>query len=262
MPRGIRGKASEIFRGVLQDAATQLALTSQGAEKFVNRGIRGDERAAALSDFFKRHLPSDFDVRKGEAIDFSDTRTGQLDLVIYDHASSAPILAGSENVLLPCEALYVVVEVKSVLSQDELNMAYAAAARVRALRPFKKHFVGRRTDGAYADDNAFRCMYVVFAYQSNLGQTDWLAKEFSRAKAAATAASTTMDVVDRIVVLDRGIIHPSRSIGKESADDHEDVFLTFYLNVVNFVAREHRRRPPVDWQVYAEHGGDGWEKLA
>ncbi len=260
MPRGTRDP-SEVFRAVLDDAANKLALSSREAAKFEHRGIKGDERAAALAEFLRHHLPGAFDVKKGEAIDFSDARTGQLDLVVFDRSGSSPILVGNENLLLPCESLYVVVEVKTTLTQEELNGAYRSAAKVRALRPFKAQFVGPRPDGAAADDKNYRCLYVVFAYNSNLGADDWLAKEFERIESAASTAGSSTDLVDRVVVLDRGMINPASATGKAADSDGESIFLELYLHLVNFINRERDRRPPVDWQVYSARTSPRWVRL-
>src|SRR5260370_14990599 len=148
MPRGTR-TPSDVFRSVMENAKQRLLLESADAADFEQNGIRGDERAASLADFFSERLHDRFAVEKGEAIDYRDARTGQLDFVIYDRARCAPIRVGRENLLLPCEALYCVIEVKSRVTQDELNTSYKAAGKVRVLRPFKKPFVaGRRNESS------------------------------------------------------------------------------------------------------------------
>lgn len=260
MPRGTRDP-SDVFRDVLDEAANKLALSSREAATFEQHGIKGDERAAALASFLREHLPGAFDVKKGEAIDFSDARTGQLDLVIFDRNGSAPILVGKENVLLPCESVYVVVEVKTTLTQDELDGAYRSALKVRSLKPFKSRFVGSRSDGAAADDDAYRCLYVVFAYSTNLGPDGWLPKEFKRVELAAQGSRVDVDLIDLVVVLDRGTISPGSATGKSVDQDDRSVFLEFYLHVVNFINRERARRPSVDWQVYSARSSPGWVRL-
>jgi hypothetical protein len=57
-----------------------LRLESDEAGTFEQKGLRGDERAA-LAKFFRERIGDRFDVQKGEAIDYQDTRTGQLDFV-------------------------------------------------------------------------------------------------------------------------------------------------------------------------------------
>lgn len=260
MPRGTR-EPSEVFRDVLDQAAKALSLSSDKAKNFRHNSIRGGERAGALASFLREHLPSTLGVGKGEAIDFKDKRTGELDLVVYDRAGSAPIEVGTESLLLPCESLYVVVEVKTTLTQEELDKSYVHAKKVRALRPFKKRFVGPGDGGPAPKDGNPRCLYVIFAYDTNLGREDWLTKEHERIKLAARRAQCHVDCVDRVVVLDRGMISPSDARGKVVENDGESIFLEVYLHIVNFINRERRRRPPVDWQVYGPRSNPGWVKL-
>lgn len=157
--------------------------------------------------------------------------------------------------------MFVVIEVKTTLTQAELDSAYSAAVKVRRLRPFKDQFVGSRRDGAAADDNHCRCMYAVFAYTTNLGSDDWLPNEFRRAQLAAERVNADVDMIDRIFVLDRGMINPVDATGKTAPPDDGTLFLEFYVHIMNFISREHRRRPPVDWQVYSARTSPGWVPL-
>src|SRR5260370_41842020 len=147
MPRGSK-TPSDIFRSVMEKAKQRLLLDSAEAADFEQKGIRGDERAASLANLFRERLPERFGGGKGEVIDYQDTRTGQLDFVIYDQSRCAPIRVGKENLLLPCEVLYCVIEVKTRVTQNELDTSYKAAGKVRALQPFKQHFIPAGQDGS------------------------------------------------------------------------------------------------------------------
>ena len=257
--RGTR-KPSDVFRAVLADARNEVLLGGAKAGAFQHRGVRGDERAAALAKFLRERLPSRFAVGKGEVLDYRDYRTGQLDIIVYDNATCAPISVQSENVLVPCETLYVVVEVKSTLTSAELTKSYAAAGKVRELRPFKSHFIGPRRGGEAADDGAHRCLYLVVAYSSDLANnSEWLQKEFKRVAVSAASMKVAVDSIDRVVVLDRGMLNPGGAVGQSS--DPETSFLDSYLHLVNFVSRESGRRPAVDWQMYGARTSKSWKKL-
>ncbi len=260
MKRPIR-KPSAIFSTVIAQAREEVVLDAKKAGQFEHSGIRGDERAGGLKQFLSSHLPAAFGIAKGEAIDYGDRRTGQLDLFIFDKVGSSPLSVQSENVLIPCESLYVVIEVKSVLSQKELDTCYEAASKVRALRPFKKEFISSRTGGIGAEDGGSRCLYIVFAYTTNLSATDWMKKEHQRVQAAATAANAGLDVVDLVVVLDRGLINPGKAVGKAIAEETMGIFMEFYLHVINFLGREYQRRPVIDWQAYAAGAQREWVRL-
>jgi hypothetical protein len=254
--------ASDVFRGVMEKAKKRRLLDSAEAEDFQHKGIRGDERAASLADFFREMLPETFGVeRVRQSITrHKDRATGFRHLY---RARCAPIRAGKENLLLPCEALYCVVEVKSRITQDELDTAYVAAGKVRALKPFEKPFISARVDGTAADDERDRCLYVVFGYTSNLGNDEeWAQKEYERLKSAARSAGVPLDCVDRLFILDRGIINPQKQSGKWETGEAGSVFLESYLHVVNFLARESERREPVNWQLYGPQGAVGWKVLA
>jgi hypothetical protein len=209
-----RGVPSEVFRSVMENAKKRLLLESDEAGTFEHKGLLGDERAASLAKFFRERIGDRFDVQKGEAIDYQDTRTGQLDFVIYDRSRCAPIHMGKENLLLPREALYCVIEVKTRVTQDELDTAYSAAGKVRALRPFKKPFVASRQDGASAVDSRDRCLFVIFGYTSNLGNdSDWAAKEYHRLHKAAK--SRCLNGLRRSAVYPRPGNHKSAETGWE-----------------------------------------------
>jgi hypothetical protein len=259
MPRG-SNKQSAVFKAVLDTAKKQLHLASDHATAFRHSGIRGDERAAAVAQFFRDHLPSTIGVSKGEAIDYADNRTGQLDIVIYDADMAAPISSQAENVLIPAESLLAVIEVKTLLSQDELNKCYAAAAKIRQLRPFKEHFVSARDQGRAATDGTHRCLYVVFAFETNISQKDWLQAEYKRIKTAAIKPHR-LSLVDAVIVLDRGMVRPGPGVGKTNDGNEVDTFLEFYLHVVNFIRREQPRRPLMDWQAYTTKKSKGWTLL-
>jgi hypothetical protein len=251
-----------VFRAVLQAAKQEVLLGGSKAAAFKHNTIRGDERAASLAQFLRERLPDKFGVGKGEVLDYSDHRTGQLDLVVYDKSSSAPISAQNENLLLPCEALYIAIEVKSIVTQKELDTSVRAASKLRGLRPFKSRFVAPRKDGSPAEDENHRCMYVIFGYTSDLANdADWPAKEHLRLVSAAKNAGASLDFVDRLVVLDRGIINPAASVAKWDAGSDASIFLESYLHMVNFLGRESRRRPPVDWQVYGPRSSRGWKNI-
>lgn len=247
---------SEVFRDVLKQADEQIALAAKNAANFKHKVIRGDERANSLRDFMDKHLAGVFKTGKGEAIDYKDQRTGQLDFFIYDASTAVPILSARESDLIPAEALYVIVEVKSVLTQDELNTCAIAAKKVRALQPFKERFVASRTGGNHSEGH--RCLYIVFAYTSNLGESDWAKNEMERINLAIKAANGSLDMIDRVLVMDRGMIRPQVSMAT-LRDETKGMFLEFYLHVVNFLTRERKRRPEIDWTAYTSRSR--WIKI-
>ena len=90
-------------------------------------------------------------------------------------------------------------------------------------------------------------MYVVFGYTSNLGNdAEWAGKEYQRLASTAKSVGVAQDCVDRLFILDRGIINPQERAGKWEAGNADSVFLESHLHIVNFLGRECVRRKPVD----------------
>lgn len=256
MPKRSTRSPSKIFANVLTQAEERLLIDAKKAENFGHRGLKGNERAAALKNFLEEHLPAVFAVGSGEAIDYRDNSTGELDLFIYDRSTAAPIQNSTESTLIPAESIYAVIEVKTTLTQDELNKCLKAAAKVRNLKPFKAKFLPAATDGKVFN-NHYRCPYFIFAYHSNLGSENWATKEIARLKAAANEAICSIDVIDQLFVLDRGCIIPGKLVALENPEN--GVFLDFYIHLINFLTRERVRRPNIDWTVYSSRRT--WQRL-
>jgi hypothetical protein len=254
-------KGSEVFRGVLEAARDQLWLDFRISTAFEHHGIRGGERERALKRFLEVRLPPSFGVTTGEMIDRSDCRTGQLDLIIYDKSIAQPVLAGDAADLMPCEAVYAVIETKSVLTKAEAESCTSAAAKVRSLRPVGGNFVDSRTDGAGARSGEYRCMYMVFAYSSDLALPDWLKNEYERFETAARDRGSPVECIDRVVVLDRGLFSPGLAKGVVADDDPVGLFGETYMHLVNFLERERTRRPDFSWQRYAGQSLLKWVAL-
>ncbi len=252
---------SEIFRGVIDAARKQVLTEHELAGSFKHRGIIGDERAAGLAKFIKARVPDNFAVGKGEIIDCYDNRSGQIDLFIYDRLAARPISEQSENLLIPCEALYAAIEIKSTLSREEHADCLKAASKLRDLRPFKGGFVDARTRGAKAAEDQYRCMYIVFAYATDLSQTDWLDKEMNRLWEVASEQKLRPSSIDRIFVERFGVLNPVRGQGKVVDEDAPLLFVELFLHLMNFIERERRRRPAIRWDDYAMPSRRGWKRI-
>ncbi|MGA7732129.1 MAG: DUF6602 domain-containing protein [Chloroflexia bacterium] len=260
MPRGGH-KSNSALTASLDDAKNELWNAWKRAANFQHKGIRGNEREEAVRNFLRHQLPKAYAVSTGEVVDFEDRRSTQLDVTIYDCIRNSPVLAREDQTLLPAESLLSVIEVKSQLTQEELDKCFKASKQLRLLRPYNKTFVSARRGGIPASDKQPRCFYSIFAYSSNLGTDDWLSKEWERVNRAAQANNCTSEVIDRILVLDRGLINPVFKVGKNAGSNGSDVLHNWFIELVNFLTRENARRIPVDWQSYASRTTSGWQRL-
>jgi hypothetical protein len=67
-------------------------------------------------------------------------------------------------------------------------------------------------------------------------------------------------LLDRVIVLNKGLINPTYSIAKESTDN-ADMFLHYYIDLLNFLQRENTRRQTVPYLDYAGKLSKNWIKL-
>jgi hypothetical protein len=182
----------------------------------------------------------------------------QLDVLIY-RIRDTPFLVNGEAVLVPCESLLAAIEIKSVLTPEEIRDGLEVAKSIRALKPFDKSFVDVRRRGDPADDNP-RCLFTIFAFGTSLTEgEDWLIREGVRFMKLANELAIPPQHVDRLVVLDRGIINCAEGKGHDSARSGQSVLQIFFMHLINHLLREDRRRKEIDIDIYG--GRDRWTAL-
>lgn len=105
-----------------------------------------------------------------------------------------------------------------------------------------------------------RCFRTIFAYGTNLSEGDWLTREWERVTQATSELGSDPALIDRIVVLNRGMLNPPSRQGCEDTE-FLSVFHQWFIGMANFLSRENSRRPPVDWQTYQKKRAPGWRSL-
>jgi len=121
--------------------------------------------------------------------------------------------------------------------------------------------VGAREGGAAVAEDEYRCLYTVFAYSSDLSEENWLQKEANRIRDAAKEKSLHASLIDRVVVLDRGLISPASNAGKLALGAGPSTFHEWFLHLMNYLTRELQNREPMDWQAYSSRRGRGWKHV-
>jgi len=244
-----------VFVGALQELAAEF-LKSSG---FQHAGTKGTEREVPVQEFFRSHLPATYSVAKGEVVDLRDSKSPQLDLMIYDRLRNHAFYSGDSQIL-PAEALLASIEVKTRLDRGEMAKSVRAAKNLRSLRPFKLRLSDVRERGERADEHA-RYFHCIFAYETDLAEDNWLSKEFLRVGDVAAEEGVDEGVVDRIYVANRGLIHPAARRGVLEPKGTGRALMHFYMHVWNFVSRENARRKPAPYLHYAGRLTKGWTKL-
>lgn len=99
-----------------------------------HRGERGRQREHGLLAFLRETLPGAYGVATGEIIPYQGSNPSpQCDIIVYDHLHM-PILGRTDAVQqVPLEAVYAVIECKSILDASAIRDASAKFAKIRAL---------------------------------------------------------------------------------------------------------------------------------
>jgi hypothetical protein len=259
---GRTDRAAPPLASLLSSAEDQLWADFERTRVYTHKGLAGSSRESAVGKFLREHLLSRFVVTTGQAVDARHGITTELDLVIYDSFLSAPLLKSETGPeLMPAEALLAVVEVKTMFSLAEAGKCATAVASLAALEPYGKRFVASRSGGVDASDGAPRCMYSIFAFDSDVGVTEWAPKEWDRLRDAAREAEVDVGRIDRLTVLTRGLVVPPTCTALPAVDG-KGILRDWFLHLSDFLVREAARREPYDWDRYGRRStAHGWERL-
>lgn len=244
------------FQLALMSAQNSLWSSFVESLGYVQRGDIGDHREDALTHFLEQRLPARYAIARGEVVDTRGTRTGQTDILIYDRSSTTPLITG-RNVVLPAEALLATIEVKTTLSADEISKSVSGIKALHDLRPWDAPYaVVNGPQGIVTDSDLPRILTSIFAYKSNLSVDNWHVKEMRRVREACTTVGLPVPCVDRVVVLNRGLLNPAPGVALVPGE--KEVLGYWFFNLVNFLAREAGRRKAFPWNDYQWPMSHSW----
>lgn len=228
----------------------------------VNHSLsKGEEREEALIKFISENLPKTFSVVKGEVVDLNNSCSPQMDIMVYDNSRNIPFYDNNgKYYILPAEALLASIEIKSLLNKQEVIKSLKSAEKLKALKPFGKDVDISKKQRAIDDKVTCRYFHSIFAFETDIAKIDWAKKEYSRLAECAVNEKIDPTVIDRIFVLDRGLINVTDANGNESNNKNE-IFLHFLMNMLNYIQRENARRQTTPYIDYAGKLSSGWIKL-
>ena len=153
-----------------------------------HRGERGRQREDGLLVFLRENLPGAYGVATGEIIPYlGPNPSPQCDIIIYDHLHM-PVLGRTAAVQqVPLEAVYAIIECKSILDTSAIHDATAKFAKVREMPrcPSKTRLRKGTSRGPH---------FFLFGYK--LTTTPEACSEFAR--------SSPIEEDTHVVALDRG----------------------------------------------------------
>jgi len=243
------------FEGAIYDIVGQFVKT-----KVFNHSLtKGEEREDPLIEFLISNLPKTYSVVKGEVVDKLNNSSQQMDIMIFDNSRNIPFYSGG-HYILPAEALLASIEIKSKITQEEIKKILKSVSTLKNLKPFGKKVDISKRQRTNEEKVSCRYFHAVFAYNTDISETNWAKKEIDRIKRIAIEENIDSTLIDRFFVLDKGLINPTNSTAKESKDNAE-CLLYFYMHLLNFIQRENNRRQTVPYLDYAGKLSKGWEQI-
>ncbi len=134
---------------VLPDYLSDIANEMRRKSVSIRRDFRthhasaGENREDAVKKFLAEHLPKRFGVSAGLVLSPEGTFSKQADILIVDALNNAPLYGAATNQIWLAEAVFALIEVKTVLGPTELRDAIAKGRRFKNLT--RRYFdFGRR----------------------------------------------------------------------------------------------------------------------
>jgi len=120
----------EAFEAEQKLLAVQLDMSSKS---ITHDGKMGEVNEQHLIHVLRKYLPDRYKVNQGIVIDANGSTSDQIDIIIYDNQYTPTLLDQQSHRFVPAEAVYCVIEAKSVLNKYNLEYAASKAHSVRIL---------------------------------------------------------------------------------------------------------------------------------
>ena len=183
-------------------AAKLKAQLDEARAALDHRPLKGNVNEQALADWLKPLLPGAIDVCTGEIIDSNGGRSKQVDVVLYDAATTPRFLSRNDISVLPVEPVYAVIEVKTFLNKNEIEAAFENMKAVKALNKSAYH-----PDRATTSKHLYGMptvhwplQFFIFAYESD--GLDTVLGHVQRLNAGQPIDKQ----IDMVCILDKGLI--------------------------------------------------------
>jgi hypothetical protein len=154
-------KIGNLFKGI------KLNLRNEGeffSELSDHQGEKGRLNESHLKNVLRRHLPEKFGLGTGFIVSsrtINKKDNPQLDIVIHDNITNAPLYTSEAFSVFPIESVYGYIEVKTTLTKAELEKAFVVNAKIRN--------IAASGDKQYMEGPIYLSpRFYIFAYKSNV----------------------------------------------------------------------------------------------
>ncbi|MFZ6682216.1 DUF6602 domain-containing protein [Undibacterium sp. Tian12W] len=221
-----------------------------------HRGLKGTANEATLAEALRVYLPGSIEVCTGEVIDSNGGRSQQADILLFDGAT-APRFFSQDNInVLPVEAVYAAIEVKTYLNKQAIEEAFKNMKAFKQLDKSAFHPNRATTDKLLygMPSQHWPVQFFIFAYES-----DSLETVLNHVK-RLNASQPIHQQIDLVCILDKGLI---LNVGPEGlqpipmpdtnliAKPSSKALLTFYALLIHLYGQASNE--PIFMAAYLKH---------
>jgi len=113
--------------------------TASISHSLKHSGMKGSSGEEVIRGFLRTYLPGRYKIGQGKVVDFQGNESKQTDIIIMDAAATVPFYVDAVNVIVPIEAVYATIEVKTSLVRKSLNEAVENTLALRTLALTSRH---------------------------------------------------------------------------------------------------------------------------
>jgi hypothetical protein len=162
----------DYFNDILEKRSSELIQAYNNIKelRLSNPTDEGIQIENLLIKFLKDYLPQKYGIERGYIISTKGEKSLQQDIIIYN-ANDWVFFRGDNFIVVPIEAVYITIEVKSNLNTNKLKEALKNIESIRAIRA---HYLIIEKIGSYkivkdVETHGDQIRSLVFAFESNTG---------------------------------------------------------------------------------------------
>lgn len=204
----------EVYKG-LNETLLSKFRTSKGALN--HSGGKGSHLETEFKKFLSLRLPDKYAIGSGELLSSKGEVSKQCDVVIYDTFNSPKLFHSDEHSVFANETVFGVIELKSSLESNDLNLAIQNIISAKMVSKREKQFYGAIV--GFTSNRSIEAIikHIEDDYKNN-------------------NRSNTKHYPDYVVVLDQGIIKTGCYNGRcEYKKSNYNAFLHFLNETLGFL---------------------------
>jgi len=218
-------KIDRLFAGIKRNLENEGEYFSELSD---HNGEKGRLNESHLKNVLYRHLPKKFGLGTGFIVSsttINNTDNPQIDIIIYDQLTNAPLYTSDAFSIFPIESVYGYIEVKTTLTKAELKHALITNAKIRS--------IAASGDKVYypEDKSTLSPRFYIFAYKSDMS-SDTLQKNVKTLyEEHGDAHSHGIYVLDKDIFIGREARYDPKVIDLKVIDE-SNALSAFIINII------------------------------